>query len=149
MKHMAVLNKVPDWPRGQTVDLFHSTSDVDEEGLAKLAADAKTADMRLLVLIDARDGYLTGDRIREAMPQWGEASIWFCSPAGFGEILRRDFAVHDFPGRAAFPPGTFRDAVDWRLRAVELPDRDSELHGLVGAVLLAANPASGSVRSSV
>ncbi|HVZ00845.1 MAG TPA: ferric reductase-like transmembrane domain-containing protein [Dongiaceae bacterium] len=97
MKHMVLQKETPDWPTGQTVDLFHSTTDVDEEALGRLASDAKSADVKLHVLIDARDGYLTGERIREAVPQWREASIWFCGPAGFGSALRRDFAAHGFP----------------------------------------------------
>lgn len=81
----------------QTVDLFHSTADVDEEAFAKLAADAKSANVRLHILIDTRDGFLTGKRIRETVPQWREASTWFCGPAGFGEALRKDLATHGFP----------------------------------------------------
>lgn len=81
----------------QTVDLFHSTADIDEEAFAKLAADAKSANVRLHILIDTRDGFLTGKRIREAVPQWREASTWFCGPPGFGEALRKDFAAHGFP----------------------------------------------------
>ncbi|WP_454617093.1 ferredoxin reductase family protein [Bradyrhizobium cenepequi] len=102
MKHMALQKETPDWPEGQTVDLFHTTADVDEEALGKLAADAKSADVRLDILIDARDGHLTGERIRKAVPLWREASIWFCGPPGFGEALKRDFAAHGFPVRDRF-----------------------------------------------
>lgn len=97
MKHMRLQKEVPDWPEGQAINLFHSTADVDEEALGKLAADAKSADVRLHVLVDARDGRLTGERIRAAVPEWREASIWFCGPFGFGEALKRDFATHGFP----------------------------------------------------
>lgn len=102
MKHMALQKEAPDWPEGQTAHLFHSTTDVDEEALGKLAADARSADVRLRVLIDARDGHLTGERIRRDVPQWREASIWFCGPAGFGAALRRDFAAHGFPVEQRF-----------------------------------------------
>lgn len=102
MKHMALRKMAPDWPRTQRVDLFHTTADVDEEALGKLAADARSADIRLHVLIDARDGRLTGKRVREAVPEWREASIWFCGPTGFGEALKRDFAEHDFPVKGRF-----------------------------------------------
>ncbi|MDW6023494.1 ferric reductase-like transmembrane domain-containing protein [Mesorhizobium sp. BAC0120] len=97
MKHMALQQQAPDWPMSQTVDLFHSTADVDEEALDRLAADAKSSNVRLHVLIDARDGFLTGARIRDAVPQWREASIWFCGPVGFGAALKRDFAAQGFP----------------------------------------------------
>ena len=81
----------------QTVDLFHTTADIDEEAFAKLAADAKSANVQLHILVDTRDGFLTGKRIREAVPQWREASVWFCGPVGFGEALRKDFAAQGFP----------------------------------------------------
>lgn len=83
--------------RAQPVDLFHTTADVDEEALGKLAPDARSADVRLYVLVDARDGRLTGERIREAVPEWRKASIWFCGPPAFSEALRRDFGAHGFP----------------------------------------------------
>ncbi|MEY9464149.1 putative ferric reductase [Bradyrhizobium ottawaense] len=75
---------------------------MDEEALGKLAADARSANVRLHVLIDARHGRLTGERIRETVPQWREASIWFCGPAGFGEALRRDLSAHGFPVEQRF-----------------------------------------------
>ncbi|MBO9515697.1 MAG: ferric reductase-like transmembrane domain-containing protein [Variovorax sp.] len=97
MQHMAARQEERDWPEHQEVDLFHSTAEVDEDALARLAADARSAQVRLHLLIDARDGRLTGERIRDRVPDWREASIWFCGPAGFGEALRRDFAAQGFP----------------------------------------------------
>lgn len=102
MKQMAGQKEARDWPAGQKIDLFHSTADVDDEALDRLAGDARSADVRLHVLIDARDGYLTGERIRAAVPEWRQASIWFCGPAGFGEALKRDLARHGFPVGSRF-----------------------------------------------
>lgn len=102
MKHMALQRDARDWPDGQQVDLFHSTADVDEEALARMALAAESAEVRLHVLIDARDGHLTGERIRSVVPAWREASIWFCGPAGFGEALKRDLAGHGFPVEQRF-----------------------------------------------
>jgi predicted ferric reductase len=82
----------PSPSRQQEIHLFHSTADYSEEAIAKLRADAAAADVRLHVLHDAHDGFLTGDRIRAAVPGWRDASIWFCGPSGFGSALRRDFA---------------------------------------------------------
>src|SRR3546814_3321181 len=79
------------------IDLFHCTAEVDEEALGKLQADAAATHSRLHILVDARDGRLDGERIRGAVPEWREASLWFCGPLGFGETLRRDFAALGFP----------------------------------------------------
>lgn len=102
MKHMAMQKDARDWPDAQRADLFHTTADIDEKALGKLATDAQSADVRLHVLIDARDGRLTGERVRESVPRWREASIWFCGPTGFGEALKQDFARHGFPVKGRF-----------------------------------------------
>jgi predicted ferric reductase len=98
MKHMALERQArTDAFRPPQIDLFHSTADVDETAIARLTADAATAGIRLHVLIDARDGRLSGERIRTAVPEWRDASIWFCGPAGFGAALRRDFSAQGLP----------------------------------------------------
>lgn len=82
--------------RSQTIDFFHTTRDRDEEAIANLTADAAAAGVRLHVLVDGRDGRdgrLDGDRIRKAVPEWRDASVWFCGPTGFGQALRYDFAT--------------------------------------------------------
>jgi predicted ferric reductase len=84
-------------PHSQAVDLFHTTADYNEQALSRLRADAEAAGVRLHILHDPRDGRLTGDRIRDAVPDWREASVWFCGPPGFGAALRDDFARHGLP----------------------------------------------------
>ena len=84
------------------VDLFHSTAEYDEDAIRNLTADAKAAHVSLHVMVDSRDGFLTGDRIRAEVPDWREASIWFCGPTGFGEALRKDFAAQGFDVRTRF-----------------------------------------------
>jgi len=97
MKHSAMERRAhPDRPH-PVVDLFHTTADHDENAIDRLKADAEAAGIRMHVLVDARDGLLTGERIRAAVPEWEEASIWFCGPAGFGAALRRDFAAQGLP----------------------------------------------------
>lgn len=97
MKQLAMQKGASGRLETRTVDLFHTTADVDAEAFGKLAADARSADVRLHLLVDARDGRLTGERVREAVMQWRDASIWFCGPTGFGEALKRDFAAQGFP----------------------------------------------------
>jgi Predicted ferric reductase len=103
MQHIASERRIdPDSYRPPEIDLFHATSEYDENAIAKLTADAETAGIRLHLFVDARDGRLTGDSIRAAVPEWRNASIWFCGPIGFGEALRRDFAVHGLPVNERF-----------------------------------------------
>ena len=79
------------------IDLFHSTTVAEAAALDKLAADARAAGVRLHLLVDARDGLLSGERIRAALPDWAGASLWFCGPPGFGAALRADLVAHGLP----------------------------------------------------
>lgn len=98
MKQLAMDRQgYPDRPNAQAIDLFHTTTDWNDEAIAKLTADAAAAGVRLHVLHDPRDGLLTGGRIRSAVPEWREASIWFCGPVGFAAALRKDLARHGLP----------------------------------------------------
>jgi predicted ferric reductase len=99
IKHLAELRRrgLGDAAIPQDVHLFHTTAEHDAEALGKLAADGEAAGIHLHVLVDARDGRLTGERIRALVPGWREASLWFCGPGGFGAALRQDFAAQGFP----------------------------------------------------
>ncbi|WP_128926411.1 ferredoxin reductase family protein [Bradyrhizobium guangxiense] len=102
MKELSMLKGTSGVGIPPRVHLFHTTADVDEEALRKLAADARSADVHLHVLIDTRDGRLSGERIREVVPEWRTASIWFCGPTAFGEALKQDFGAHGFRVKERF-----------------------------------------------
>lgn len=97
MKHRSAEQPTAAGSAARQVDLFHTTADYDATALGKLQADAAAANVCLHILIDARDGRLTGERIRAEVPEWREASIWFCGPPRFGTALRQDFAAHGLP----------------------------------------------------
>jgi predicted ferric reductase len=82
-----------------TIDLFHPTAVHEPAAIAKLEADAREAGVRLHLLVDAKDGRLDGPRIRAAVPDWANASVWFCGPARFGEAVRRDLLAHGLSAR--------------------------------------------------
>lgn len=84
-------------PGRQPIDLFHPTRDYDQAAIDRLTADARAADVNLHVLVSPRDGHLSAGQIREAVPDWRSASVWFCGPAGFGAALRGDFRAHGLP----------------------------------------------------
>jgi len=100
MKYLAEV--VPARRGHQAIDLFHSSAELDEDAFAKLNADAAAANVRLHIFVDARDGLLTGKRIRAAVPEWREASFWFCGPTGFADALKRDFAIEGLDVRKRF-----------------------------------------------
>lgn len=81
------------------VDLFHCTREEDPAALELLRADAQAAGITLHVLVDARDGFLSAERIRAAVPGWQQASVWFCGPANFGRALRHDLTARGLPAR--------------------------------------------------
>lgn len=75
-------------PDGKAIDLFHPTSVHDEHALGLMARDAEAAGVRLHVLWSPRDGQLNAQRLSRAVPQWQDADVWFCGPAGFGQALK-------------------------------------------------------------
>ncbi|MDO4905108.1 MAG: ferric reductase-like transmembrane domain-containing protein [Lautropia sp.] len=81
------------------VTLFHPTAVFEQPAIERLEADARAAGIELHVLTDQHDGRLDGARIRQLVPDWEQASIWFCGPAAFGRSLRADFIAHGLPAR--------------------------------------------------
>jgi len=77
-------------PDGKAIDLFHSTTVLDDSAAAILADDARDAHVKLHVMVNSRDGMLDARMIRDAVPDWKASEFWFCGPAGFGKALRRD-----------------------------------------------------------
>lgn len=84
-------------PGQQTIDLFHTTTDVSEAALEKPKADAQAADIRLHLYVGGRDGRLNAERLRAVVPQWQGTSVWFCGPKGFGQSLRKDLVAAGLP----------------------------------------------------
>ena len=81
-------------PSSQTIDLFHVTAERDDGALDKLRADAAAAGVNLHIRLSLEEGRLTAEQIRAAVPEWQQASIWFCGPAEFGQALQQDFRRH-------------------------------------------------------
>lgn len=89
----ARMKKADDKP----VDLFYSTDAPDETFIDKLRHSAEAANVRLHLLIPAKDGFLNAERIHQAIPGWKDADVWFCGPKGFGQSLFRDFTQAGLP----------------------------------------------------
>ena len=81
-------------PCAQVINLLHSATDIAPDALAKLTADGAAAPVNLHVMIDRRDGFLTGEKLRQTVPDWRSASIWFCGRAGFGTASSRSLSTH-------------------------------------------------------
>lgn len=86
-------------PDGKSIDLFHTTAKRDEAVFARLRAAADAARVRLHLMVDAVDGRLTAERLRAAVPEWRLADVWFCGPAAFGQVLRRDLLAQGLSAR--------------------------------------------------
>jgi len=91
---VARMKQLAKTPGKKAVSLVHSTKELSQEAMELLKADAAAAGIDLHVLLDDKDGFLTGDRLRDMIPDWKSASVWFCGPAGFGQALRGDLVGH-------------------------------------------------------
>ena len=94
MQHLAL------HPDGGSVDLFHPVGQLDTAAAEHLANDAQASGVRLHVLIEARDGRLTGTRLRATVPDWRTRDVWFCGPPRLGTTLRHDLLLQGLPAGA-------------------------------------------------
>ncbi|MGI8510871.1 MAG: ferredoxin reductase family protein [Gemmatimonadaceae bacterium] len=85
---------------GRTIDLFHATATRDIESVEQLRKLAESAHVLLRVWVAAEDGRMTGEDIRQVVPDWRSADIWFCGPATFGKELRKNFTDQGLPASA-------------------------------------------------
>lgn len=94
MQHLAV------HPDGRAVDLVHAVAQLGTRASSLLSADAAAAGVQLHVMLDGRDGLLTGERLRALVPDWASREVWFCGPTGLGLALWRDLHAHGLPAAA-------------------------------------------------
>ncbi|MCW8842285.1 MAG: ferric reductase-like transmembrane domain-containing protein [Rhodobacteraceae bacterium] len=90
---IARLKHLAGTPDGTQIDLIHCVPEIAPEPKALLEGDVAAAGATLHLMRDGEDGFLTGARLREMVPDWASASVWFCGPTGFGEALRRDLVA--------------------------------------------------------
>lgn len=88
LKHLAAA------PDGKSIDLIHCVPEIAPEAQQLLESDVSAARVDLHLVRDGKDGLLTGSRLREMLPDWSSASVWFCGPAAFGEALRQDLVAN-------------------------------------------------------
>lgn len=80
------------------IDLFYATAQPYQLAVHELRQLALEAGVKLHVLVEARDGRLTTQKICETVPDWAASDVWFCGPTGFGEALKQDFKARGLPG---------------------------------------------------
>lgn len=85
-------------PQEGKVHLFYSTAAHDEAFVAQVQNLAASGHVNLHLLVTPKDGLLTLERIAEIVPDWIDADIWFCGPAGFGDALYTAMTEAGLPG---------------------------------------------------
>ncbi|MBP8185248.1 MAG: ferric reductase-like transmembrane domain-containing protein [Pseudomonas sp.] len=80
--------------RQHSIDLFHPAGEYSPQAMDKLRAAAAAAAVRLHLLVANQNDRLNGARLRQQIPDWQDASVWFCGPKGFGQSLRDDLVAH-------------------------------------------------------
>ena len=88
MRHLAMEGD------GKQIDLIHVVPEIAPEARALLETDVAAAGIDLHLMRDAEEGRLSGTRLREMVPEWNMASVWFCGPSAFGQALREDLVTH-------------------------------------------------------
>ncbi len=81
-------------PHDYVIDFFHTSKNVTPPAKAKLDADVANSKVQLHLLISGKDDRLDGAKLRETIPDWQTASIWFCGPSNYGNALRDDLITN-------------------------------------------------------
>ncbi|QBY04545.1 ferric reductase [Thalassotalea sp. HSM 43] len=74
-------------PDTKPIDLFVCASDENARIQRKLELLAKKANVSIHWYIQEK---LSAEKIRQLVPEWHHASVWFCGPAPFGESVKND-----------------------------------------------------------
>lgn len=82
-------------------DRFYNARVGDQHALRRIRTLDEAAALGLRANRSRRDDPLTAQRLIDATPGGQQASIWFCDPSSFGEVLRegltsRRRALEDF-----------------------------------------------------
>ncbi len=81
------------------VDLIYSTRSHNEVLVRRLQMLAERAGARLHLLVTPPDEPLTIERLGTIVPEWQSADVWFCGPAGFGNVMRDAMLANGLPAR--------------------------------------------------
>ncbi len=93
---IARMKQLAEQPEDKKIDFFHPTRQINEVVRTKLMADGNAANIDLHVMVSEVDGRLDAERIRATVPNWQNASIWFCGPLALGEAIKADFIKYGF-----------------------------------------------------
>ncbi len=85
------MRELAEHPDRRVIDLFHATGARDIEPIDRLRQLAHAAKVKMHVWVLAEDGRLTGERVRQEVPDWTSADVWFCGPVPLGVEMGKDF----------------------------------------------------------
>lgn len=78
------------------VTLFYCTKKTHPQKLAQLQQMAIEAKVDLHVFNASNDEFLNDEKLRSLVPNWQQASLWFCGPAAFGSSLKEELIKQGF-----------------------------------------------------
>jgi predicted ferric reductase len=80
-------------------DLFYCVRNPDGAFVENLKQLAEAAGVTLHIVIDGHDRPLDAEKLCAEVPEWKDASLWFCGPSGFGHALRQGLASRGFEAK--------------------------------------------------
>ncbi|WP_417828465.1 ferric reductase-like transmembrane domain-containing protein [Thalassospira sp.] len=87
-------------PTELEIDFYQVAPQCDDKLMARIKDLAKRAGVRLHQWRDARDGFLTGEKLRNDVTHWHKAGVWFCGPRQFGQNIQNDLVEAGLSPRA-------------------------------------------------
>jgi predicted ferric reductase len=83
-------------PSKIAVDLFYCARNPGEAFINNLKQLAGAAGVSLHIVLDGHDRRLDAETLCARVPEWKNASLWFCGPSGFGRALRQGLVPRGF-----------------------------------------------------
>ena len=91
---LARLQVLAKQPASNPIHFYLCVRQADTEVVQTITDLCARTGVDLTTIVSGTDKPLTGEQIRRENPDWQQAHVWFCGPAGLGQSVREDLVSH-------------------------------------------------------
>ena len=91
---MARLQSLPAGPRSNAIYFYLCVRDDQTDVVESIKNLCKRTGVQWHVIVSGKDKPLSGEQIRQEIPNWQKCHVWFCGPSGLGQAVRDDLKAH-------------------------------------------------------
>jgi predicted ferric reductase len=94
---LARLQAIADEPVSKSIHFYLCLRNAETDVVQTIRALCEQAGVKLSTVVSGTHAPLTGAQVRADNPDWKDAHVWFCGPAGLGRAVRQDLVGHGLP----------------------------------------------------